>query len=567
MTARVQIQIEATDAASGVLRAITSQFGALGGAVSDFADMMTKTSDLSKLAQRGLTDMSVSVEDVARAEAAAQAATARFAETLAVLAINFMKDAINSTVEYADQVREMSQMSGMAAEESSRLIQVTDDAKVSFEALAQVVKRNGDQYDYSTQGLANMSDAYLQLTDSNEKAAFMQEHFGRNWAQFVELMEMGGQKIKAAGEGISDALILDDAALQSAREYQRNLDELSDSWQGFKVTVGNNVLPVMNELFAEQERQSEAMRRLGIETETLRSAEVQRALQLEVEKIKQEEVDAARMNGLASIYAAKDANAELALSEEEVAKAAQEASEANQQFLGMVESAQGILESYESNNTKLAEERIKLEDEKAKLISQGYSESSTQITALNTKLEENKKKSKEVADQFELDNKKIILGYLERKLAVGGLTDAELAFLLDTGKQWGIYSEEAINAMKIAMDQANQLIDTYNSIPTNLNTNVNTNYTTTGTPPNLPSSTSVGGSSNYAQGGEVYAGNSYMVGENGQEAFFPKQGGRILGHAEALHAMSLGGGGANYFYGNVTLQVGEDVAGGLLEYR
>jgi len=69
-------------------------------------------------------------------------------------------------------------------------------------------------------------------------------------------------------------------------------------------------------------------------------------------------------------------------------------------------------------------------------------------------------------------------------------------------------------------------------------------------------------------GGQVYAGQPTMVGEAGAEPFIPQQNGRILGHAESLHALSMqGGGGTNYFYGQVTLQIGEGDASGLMSMR
>jgi len=73
-----------------------------------------------------------------------------------------------------------------------------------------------------------------------------------------------------------------------------------------------------------------------------------------------------------------------------------------------------------------------------------------------------------------------------------------------------------------------------------------------------------------AQGGQVYAGKPTLVGEAGQEVFVPPSNGRILSNAESLHAMTIangGGGGSNYFYGNVTLQIGDDDASGLMSVR
>lgn len=74
---------------------------------------------------------------------------------------------------------------------------------------------------------------------------------------------------------------------------------------------------------------------------------------------------------------------------------------------------------------------------------------------------------------------------------------------------------------------------------------------------------------NKQTGGTVYAGMPYMVGERGPEPFMPSQNGRILGHAESLHALGLqgGGGGTNYFYGNVTIEQGANAANDIMSIR
>lgn len=67
------------------------------------------------------------------------------------------------------------------------------------------------------------------------------------------------------------------------------------------------------------------------------------------------------------------------------------------------------------------------------------------------------------------------------------------------------------------------------------------------------------------QGGEVYAGVPTTINEAGKEVFVPKTDGRILGHAESLHALSMSGGmgGSRYgpFYGPVQINTGGDAEG------
>lgn len=526
--------------------------------ILDIIITLKKAGGADKETIKGLAQLKTSIT---------QAATMAGSLVAAGYAIKTAFDAtVGTTVRLADEIRGIQQVSRLSAEESSKLVQIVDDFKISQEELLKVMQKNGDQYDYSVAGLAAMSDEYLALTDANQKANYMQERFGKSWGNFVELMEQGGEKIRAAGEGINEALIFDQASLDQAREYQKHLDELSDSWLALKVKIGNDVLPIVNQIFEGMERaaqgQKEYNRRLQ---ETIKEygnygdrANNMRVLLLE-ERDRLRDVDSARWEGMASLYAAKDATESLTLSTEELAKAE---SDANMTLLGMIGSAQSVYESFEEKNKQLVEERMDLEAEKQKLLAQGYSEQSTQIQEINGKLDENKKKSKEVADQFEIDNKRIMLGYLERKLTADGtLTDAELKWLLEKGQAWGIYSKDAIAAMQAAMDQANDLIDTLNAIPDTINTTVTTTYTTTGSgTTTLPQP--------QALGGPQTAGIPYLVHQD--EVIMPATDGFTLTRRDAMRALenALGGmqGGRSVnIYGNITIMAQGSVVDALEE--
>lgn len=306
---------------------------------------------------------------VKSAGAAVMGAFAALAGT--AYAMNQAFDAtVGTSVRLADEIRGIQQVSGLTAEESSKLVQLTDDFKVSQEELLKIMQKNGDQYDYSIAGLAGMSDAYLSLKTSEEQTLFMQERFGKNWGAFVELMEQGGDKIRAAGDGISESLIFDQAALDSAREYQAQLDTIGDSWMAYKVAVGNAALPetvsVLQALNAEIEEENGHLiqwekgwrsllgpigavwnlldlfpdslnkSKLSIEQET-----ASRYFQLEAMQQGQEanardieisrEADAARLQGLASLYATSAGLSDMGLS-------AEEASAKYSSLIGMMQS-------------------------------------------------------------------------------------------------------------------------------------------------------------------------------------------------------------------------------------
>jgi hypothetical protein len=133
MTAKVQIQIEAQDAATGVLRAITQQFGKLGEVTSGFADVINTSKYANQLYQKALKDTSISAGQVAQAEEMARVSMVRFAETAVMMTIEALKDAVKVTMEYSQQVRDLSLASGVSAEEASRMIQVLDDYQLTAE--------------------------------------------------------------------------------------------------------------------------------------------------------------------------------------------------------------------------------------------------------------------------------------------------------------------------------------------------------------------------------------------------------------------------------------------------
>ena len=489
---------------------------------------------------------------------------------------------VGTMVAYADQVRSIAQVSGLSAEESSKLIQITDDLKVSQEDLLKVMQKNGDEYDYSVAGLAAMSDQYLALGSSQEKAAFMQERFGKSWGNFVELMEQGSDRIAQAGDDINKALILDQNVLNSAREYQKQVDELSDSWLAFKIAAGDVALPktvsmiekINNEIKEENGRllQSEKGWRMllgpigavwnaidlytdanenSIEsTQTVMTGRMQAAQGYLKEASAVREVDAARLSGLASLYATADAN-------QLIVQTMEEMNTANTEFLSTLGQVQSAEEKYQEQAKSLTEERIALEQQKNLLLSQGYAEQSTEIQEINAKLAENSQAAQANAAEHELANRKIILGLLERKLTQDGiLDDTELNWLLEKGVAWGVYSQQVVDEARKAIDEANAVADAINGIPSNksVSINVNTNYATAGA--DQIKSTSKQGR---AMGGAVSAGRMYEVNELGMPELLTFGGKQMLMMPESgggyVTPLGGGAGGAVNTMGNINVVV------------
>ena len=140
------------------------------------------------------------------------------------------QDLIAPTVDYAKQIRDLMRITGDTAEETSKLIQVADDATVSYEALSTAMLgavRKG--IDPSVDSIARLSDEYLALAPGLERTKFLMDNFGRSGAQIGQLMEMGSQAILAAGQAAEDTgLVMSGPAVQAARDYEIAMDDLGD---------------------------------------------------------------------------------------------------------------------------------------------------------------------------------------------------------------------------------------------------------------------------------------------------------------------------------------------------
>lgn len=153
---------------------------------------------------------------------------------------------IGTYIKYADQVRTLVQLTDESAESMSRLIQVADDYKISAEDLTTASRRLATQgLSLNVETIAELSDKYLALNTGAERQLFLTENLGRASTGWTDIMTQGSEAILARNEAVSASLILDQQAIDKAREYQYAMDDLNDSVMGAKVGLGQLFLPVL----------------------------------------------------------------------------------------------------------------------------------------------------------------------------------------------------------------------------------------------------------------------------------------------------------------------------------
>lgn len=204
---------------------------------------------------------------------------------LAEMGLRVVKDAYDQTVgptlKLADSVRNLSEMTGISAEESSKLVYAANVTGVSVTSLETAIKASirtlqshkSAGIEPNIEGLAQLSDRYLAIQDPILRTKFLMDNFGRSGADMQELMQLGSNGIKQLGDQASAAgVVMSGPAVDAAYKYEQSIHKLDAAFLGLKVSIGEKIIPVlssvadaMNENITLQDRITQAQQ-LGIDT-------------------------------------------------------------------------------------------------------------------------------------------------------------------------------------------------------------------------------------------------------------------------------------------------------------
>jgi uncharacterized coiled-coil DUF342 family protein len=164
--------------------------------------------------------------------------------------IKYVEDATKKTLEYNKQVMEMSQITGLSAEETSRVIQVADDWEIEIGKVSKAMElMNKKGITPSIDNLAELADQYVIATD---KSAFMKEasiKYGKSIGDLIPMLAKGGDALREQAASIDDNMIATDASIKASRDFKVQLDNLRDSFTGLEYVIGNDVIPSLTQFF------------------------------------------------------------------------------------------------------------------------------------------------------------------------------------------------------------------------------------------------------------------------------------------------------------------------------
>jgi len=442
---------------------------------------------------------------------------------------------VGKFVEYAGAVENAKVLTGATAEETSRIIQMADDARVSYDSLTKALKAaNKDGFQPNIDGLAALSDQYLAIQDPVERANFLFDTFGKEGDKMAKVMQLGGAAIKARTAAIDDSLTVTEQAIQQAKEYTEQIDELNDMKEGGQFILGAEGLPVAVAGLKEFNKNLKEEGILGFGT-----ADALQVLWAAVFK-NDEAVDSATRSYTGMAQAMEQTTAVV---EEQVV--------AYDGLLSMTMNLQEGFDGFREKEQEIRDEmdQITIAVAEGSITADEYHE---KMAALSGQLGEN-------AKAMEDWSKRTVFSLVQARLAAeGGIDAKEFSFLINLGEQMGIIDEntatmaQGVNDSLDAIDLAKpeDFVDLWKDIIGLPHDQVFTITTNT-----YGAGARVGGEvgEGRAIGGAVDANTPYLVHQD--EILVPNQNGYVLTRQDAMRAVSGGNGGGKRItvYGGLTV--------------
>jgi len=378
-------------------------------------------------------------------------------------------------VNYAEQVKNLSRNIGASAEETSRLIQVADDVRISVETLNIAMKEaQKDGITMSIEGLARLSNDYLKLAPGVERTQFLLDKFGKSGLEMGKLMERGGDGIRAMSRAINENLIMTEKGIKASEDYQKALDNFKDTLLGIQIAAGGGATTPMTNFF------NNATDSLKVWTSNAEQAEIvwDRFSKISPEVAGGLEKVTERLKKMSPIFVlfnmlfgentkatddAEDSTSDFsgtlddnsaALSDnKEAIKAADEALKEYKDMLDEVSRANQDAESFIQSYADSQRDYVKSHADAAKELQDAIASGDKEAIASA------QQGIQELEASWHESTQRMIYDMVLAKVSIDGLTDAEFEATQDLAVQMGIRTDAEAETAKAAMETANAYVE------------------------------------------------------------------------------------------------------------
>ena len=166
--------------------------------------------------------------------------------------IKYLKEAFDATVGAANQfngyIEQTMRLTGTGAEETSRLVEAMQKLGIEQGTINTTFEKAAKGgISLSIESIGKLSDEYLELNPGAERASFLMEKFGKSGMDIAEFMELGAEGVEQATSAISDNAVVTEESIEASQKFERSLSALKIQAQLTGVTIGNTLVPVLNE--------------------------------------------------------------------------------------------------------------------------------------------------------------------------------------------------------------------------------------------------------------------------------------------------------------------------------
>lgn len=217
---------------------------------SGFSRSATETGTQSSKASGNVDKLTSSARDGATGFSKFQATTIALNQGLDLASRGFqilsdsLQKTVGYTIDYGEQVRTLSQLSGMSAEESSKVIRVADDLGISYDRLKTSIKTMAKEGIVPTiDQLATLSDQFLLIQDPAAQDAFLLKNLGKAGLDMVDMMMQGGPAIRAASDNMEKSLILTQADIDATHQAELEKRAFNDAIEAISISLGKFLMP------------------------------------------------------------------------------------------------------------------------------------------------------------------------------------------------------------------------------------------------------------------------------------------------------------------------------------
>ena len=200
---------------------------------------------------------------------AVKANAGMFAAAAGTAIAGFAMKAIGDFQDLALEVDHFSDVTGIAAEQASKWIEVTGDIGIeagtveaainrmnreigkgsdAFEDLGVEIVRTSDGAVDANETFLNTIEALKNIKDPAERAAFASEILGKGWTNLAELVQMGADELRESLDSVAGAKIIDEEEITKAKNLREAQDALGDALEELTLTVGQELLPAFVKL-------------------------------------------------------------------------------------------------------------------------------------------------------------------------------------------------------------------------------------------------------------------------------------------------------------------------------